>query len=173
MDVLAMLTGNRVNYGINMIGGVRRDVSPEQAKDILKAMDTLEERTKYYIQIATEETTLIQRLSGVGVLSHKDAVSLGAVGPTARASGVNRDVRRDDPYAAYADVKFKVITDNHNDVYGRTLVRMGELLEAYSIIRQIIKKMPEGPIITKVPRKIPAVKRFQDMRRREARICTT
>jgi NADH-quinone oxidoreductase subunit D len=69
---------------------------------------------------------------------------------------VNRDVRRDDPYAAYADVKFKVITDNHNDVYGRTLVRMGELLEAYSIIRQIIKKMPEGPIITKVPRKIPA-----------------
>jgi NADH-quinone oxidoreductase subunit D len=156
MDILAMLTGNRVNYGINMIGGVRRDVSDQQAKEILKAMDTLEERTKYYIQIATQETTLIQRLSGVGILSHKDALKLGAVGPTARASGVDRDVRRDDPYAAYADVKFKVITDNHNDVYGRTLVRMGELLESYSIIRQIIKNMPEGPIITKVARKIPA-----------------
>ena len=156
MDILAMLTGNRVNYGINMIGGVRRDVSPEQAKAILKAMDTLEERTKYYIQVATEETTLIQRLSGVGILSPKDAVNLGAVGPTARASGVNRDVRRDDPYAAYAEVKFKVITDNHNDVYGRTLVRMGELLESYSIIRQIIKNMPEGPLMVKVPRKIPA-----------------
>ncbi|MDD5427757.1 MAG: nickel-dependent hydrogenase large subunit [Candidatus Omnitrophica bacterium] len=156
MDILAMLTGNRVNYGINMIGGVRRDVSAEQAKAILKAMDTLEERTKYYIQVATQETTLIQRLSGVGILSHKDALKLGAVGPTARASGVNRDVRRDDPYAAYSEVKFKVITDDHNDVYGRTLVRMGELLESYSIIRQIVKKMPEGPIITKVPRKIPA-----------------
>ena len=156
MDILAMLTGNRVNYGINMLGGVRRDITPEQCKDILKAMDTLEERTKYYIQIATKESTLIQRLSGVGVLSHKDAVHLGAVGPTARASGVDRDVRRDDPYGAYAEVKFKVITDNHNDVYGRTLVRMGELMEAYSIIRQLAKKMPEGPIAVKVPKKIPA-----------------
>ncbi|MFA5143083.1 MAG: nickel-dependent hydrogenase large subunit [Candidatus Omnitrophota bacterium] len=156
MDILAMLTGNRVNYGINTIGGVRRNVTAEQAKEILKAMDTLEERTKYYIQIATKETTLIQRLSGVGVLSNKDAVKLGAVGPTARASGVDRDVRRDDPYAAYADVKFKVVTDNHNDVYGRTLVRAGELLESYSIVRQIIKNMPEGPIVVKVPRKIPA-----------------
>ena len=156
MDILAMLTGNRVNYGINMLGGVRRDVTPEQGKDILKAMDILEERTKYYIDIATKETTLIQRLSGVGLLSHKDAVNLGAVGPTARASGVDRDVRRDDPYAAYADLKFKVITDNHNDVYGRTLVRMGELLECYSIIRQVVKSMPEGPITVKVPKKIPA-----------------
>ncbi len=156
MDILAMLTGNRVNYGINTIGGVRRDVSAEQAKEILKAMDKLEERTKYYIQIATEETTLIQRLSGVGVLSNKDALKLGAVGPTARASGVDRDVRRDDPYASYADFKFKVITDNHNDVYGRTLVRMGELLESYSIIRQALKKLPDGPIAVKVSRKIPA-----------------
>ncbi|MDD5136911.1 MAG: NADH dehydrogenase subunit, partial [Candidatus Omnitrophica bacterium] len=156
MDILAMLTGNRVNYGINTIGGVRRDVTAEQGKAILKAMDTLEERTNYYIQIATKETTLIQRLSGVGLLSNKDALKLGAVGPTARASGVDRDVRRDDPYAAYAEVKFKVITDNHNDVYGRTLVRVGELLETYKIIRQIIKKMPEGPLTVKVPRKIPA-----------------
>jgi len=156
MDILAMLTGNRVNYGINMVGGVRRDVTPEQAKDILKAMDTLEERTKYYIQIATQETTLIQRLSGVGLLSHKDALNLGAVGPTARASSVDRDVRRDDPYAAYADIKFKVITDNHNDVYGRTLVRVGELLESYNIIRQVLKDLPDGPLMVKVPRKIPA-----------------
>ena len=156
MDILAMLTGNRVNYGINTIGGVRRNVTAEQSKDILKAMDTLEERTKYYIQVATQETTLIQRLSGVGVLSNKDALRLGAVGPTGRASGIDRDVRRDDPYAAYADVKFKVITDNHNDVYGRTIVRVKELLESYNIIRQIIKDMPEGPIVVKVPRKIPA-----------------
>ncbi|MDD5423146.1 MAG: nickel-dependent hydrogenase large subunit [Candidatus Omnitrophota bacterium] len=156
MDILASLTGNRVNYGLNAIGGVRRDVSAEQIKDVLKAVDALEERTKYYIQIATQETTLINRLSGVGILSPKDAIKLGAVGPTARASGVDRDVRRDDPYAAYADLKFKVITDDHNDVYGRTLVRMGELIESYSMIRQLAKKMPEGPIAVKAPRKIPA-----------------
>lgn len=156
MDVLVQLTGNRVNYGINTIGGVRRDITPEQSKDILKAADTLEERTKYYIQIAMEETTLIKRLSGVGILSHDDAVKLGAVGPTARASAVDRDVRRDDPYAAYGELTFKVITDNHNDVYGRTIVRMGELMESYGMIRQLLKKLPGGPIAVKAPRKIPA-----------------
>ncbi|HPA71972.1 MAG TPA: nickel-dependent hydrogenase large subunit, partial [Spirochaetota bacterium] len=73
MDLLANITGNRVNYSVNTIGGVRRDISAEQAADILKAMDTLEERIKYYINVATEETTLINRLSGVGVLSREDA----------------------------------------------------------------------------------------------------
>lgn len=156
MDVLAALTGNRVNYGINTIGGVRRDVEAKKYKDILKAVDKLEDRTRYYIQIAKEETTLIKRLSGVGVLSNSDALELGAVGPTGRASGIDRDMRRDDPYAAYDELKFNVITDNHNDVYGRTLVRMGELMESYKIIRQIIENMPKGPIAVKAPRKIPA-----------------
>jgi NADH-quinone oxidoreductase subunit D len=160
MDILAELTGNRVNYGINTIGGVRRDIAGAEISDIMKAMDTLEERTKYYIRVATEERTLINRLSGVGVLSREDALSLGAVGPTARASGIARDTRKDDPYAAYGALDFKVITDDHCDVYGRTLVRMGELMEAYSMIRQALKKMPDGPIAVKAPRKIPAGEAF-------------
>ena len=156
MDILAQVTGNRVNYGINTIGGVRRDIDPSQVKDIMKAIDILEDRTKYYIDIATKETTLIERLSGVGKLSKKDAVTLGAVGPTGRASGVDRDVRRDDPYAAYDKLKFKVVTDDHCDVYGRALVRVGELMESYTILRQALKDMPEGPLTVKAPRKIPA-----------------
>jgi membrane-bound hydrogenase subunit alpha len=156
MDLLASITGNRVNYGMNTIGGVRRDISPENAKDILKAMDVLEERTKYYIDISTKETTMIKRLSNVGVLKKEDAVRLGAVGPTGRASGVDRDVRRDDPYAAYGEIKFNVITDDHCDVYGRAVVRLKELMESYSIIRQVIKNLPEGPIAVKAPRKIQA-----------------
>jgi NADH-quinone oxidoreductase subunit D len=156
MDLLAALTGNRVNYGMNTIGGVRRDITPEQAGQILTAMDVLEERTRYYIGVVTEETTLINRLSNVGKLSYDDAVHLGAVGPTARASGVDRDVRRDDPYAAYEDVSFKVITDTHCDVYGRAVVRVLELMEAYSIVRQLLKKLPDGPVTVKAPRKIPA-----------------
>jgi len=155
MDLFAKMTGNRVNYGINTIGGVRRDISKEDLQDILDAVDTLEERTKYYIQVATQEVTLINRLSNVGKLSYADVESLGAVGPVARASGVDRDIRRDDPYAAYSEVSFKVITVDNEDVYGRTLVRVGELMESYSIIRQVIKNMPDGPITVKVPRKIP------------------
>lgn len=164
MDLLAELTGNRVNYGINTFGGVRRDISSEQVQNIFKTMDLLEERTKYYIQIATEEVTLIKRLLNVGTLSHNDAVRLCAVGPTGRASDVDIDTRRDDPYAAYEEVDFKVITDNHNDVYGRTIVRLGELIESYSIIRQLLKNFPEGPIVVKSPRKIPegeAISRYE------------
>jgi NADH-quinone oxidoreductase subunit D len=156
MDTLASLTGNRVNYGMNTIGGVRRDFTKEQLADVLKVMDTLEERTKYYIEVAMEESTLINRLSGVGGLSHEDALKLGAVGPTARASNVDRDIRRDDPYAAYKDLSFKVITDGHNDVYGRTIVRVLELMESYKMIRELIAKMPDGPVAVKAPRKIPA-----------------
>jgi NADH-quinone oxidoreductase subunit D len=160
MDILADLTGNRVNYGINTYGGVKRDVPKEMLKKILDAMDVLEERTKYYIQVATEEVTLMKRLSGVGIIKKEDAQALDAVGPVARASGIDRDVRRDDPYAAYDRVSFKVISVDNEDVYGRTLVRVGELMESYSIIRQVIENMPEGPIVTKVPRKIPEGEAF-------------
>lgn len=156
MDILALLTGNRVNYGMNTIGGVRHDITPEQSKEVLKAIDLLEERTKYYIEVATQETTIIKRLSGVGVVSYDDAVRLEAVGPTGRASGLDRDVRRDDPYAAYGELSFNVITDNHCDVFGRTIVRVKELMESYKMIRQLIKNMPDGPIAVKAPRKIPA-----------------
>jgi membrane-bound hydrogenase subunit alpha len=156
MDLLAELTGNRVNYAINTIGGVRRDFSPEAMEKVLKGIDLLEERTKYYIEVATEEPTLINRLSGVGGLTYEDAKRLGAVGPTSRASGVKQDVRVNDPYAAYAELEFNLITDTHCDVYGRTIVRVLELMESYKMVRQIIKKMPDGPITVKAPRKIPA-----------------
>lgn len=164
MDLLAALTGNRVNYGINTIGGVRRDVSPEQVAEVLKGVDILEERTKYYIQLATEDATLASRLSGVGALSQADAARLGAVGPVARASNVDQDVRRDDPNGAYGELDFKVVTDTHCDVYGRVLVRVGELLESCKIIRQVVNNLPEGPIAVKAPRKIPvgeAVTRYE------------
>ncbi len=164
LDLLALLTGNRVNYGINTIGGVRRDVTAQQAEEIRKGVALLEERTKYYQQVATEEVTLAKRLGGVGQLSHEDAVRLGAIGPTGRASQVDRDVRRDDPYAAYGEMKFQVVMDTHGDVYGRTLVRVGELIESCKIIRQVLDNLPEGPITVKAPRKIPvgeAVVRYE------------
>ena len=164
MDILAMLTGNRVNYAANVIGGASRDISEEQKQDVLKAVDILEERTKYYIEVAQEESTLIARLSNVGHISLEDVKLMGTVGPAARASGLDYDVRRDDPYAAYDEIPFNVITDTHCDVYGRALVRVGELMESYKMIRHIIKNLPDGPISIKSPRKIPAgeaVRRYE------------
>jgi membrane-bound hydrogenase subunit alpha len=155
MDLLANLTGNRVNYGYNTIGGVRRDITQEQSDTMLKSMDVFEERTKYYIEVATHELTLIKRLKDVGRMSKEDVLRWGVTGPTGRASGTKRDVRKDDPYAVYAELDFDVISADTCDVYGRTVVRVGELMQTYKMIRQLLKNMPEGPIATKAPRKIP------------------
>ncbi len=160
MDILEMLTGNRVNYGMNTIGGVRRDITPEQAEEVLKALDKLEERTKYYAQLAMGEKTIELRLSGVGKLSKEDGLRLDATGPVLRAAGVAKDVRKDDPYGIYSELDFKVITDDHADVFGRTVVRILELMESYKIVRQILKQIPEGPISVKVPSRIPAGEAF-------------
>ena len=157
MDILEMLTGNRVNYGMNTLGGTRRDISPEQAEKVLEAIKSLESRTEYYIQAVLNETTVVQRLSGVGRLSRENALRLGAVGPVLRAAGVPRDVRRDDDASeVYSELDFNVVTDTHADVYGRTVVRVRELMESYKIIRQLIKQLPEGPIKVRFPNKIPA-----------------
>ncbi len=155
MDILAWISGNRVNYGMNTIGGVRRDISPEILEQILGSLDTLIARTEYYIKIVTDEPTFMGRLRGVGKLSKELARSLGAVGPMARASGIARDVRQDDPYGAYSQIEFRIVTDDHADVLGRTIVRVNELLESYRLLRVLVENLPEGPIVVKVPRKIP------------------
>lgn len=155
MDILAWISGNRVNYGMNTIGGVRRDISPEILEQILGSLDTLIGRTEYYIKIVSGEPTFMGRLRGVGKLSKELARSLGAVGPMARASGIARDVRQDDPYGAYSQIEFRIVTDDNADVLGRTNVRVNELLESYRLLRVLVENLPEGPIVVKVPRKIP------------------
>ena len=156
MDTLEMLTGNRINYGMNAIGGVRRDITPAQAEKIVEAVSALESRTEYYKNAVLGEETVVMRLSGVGKLSKEDGLRLGATGPVLRASGVKRDIRRDDPNGIYPELDFEVITDEHADVYGRTVVRVLELMESYKMIRQILQQMPEGPISVRVPMRIPA-----------------
>jgi len=156
LDCLEMISGNRVHYAINTIGGVRRGVTPEQKAEILKRMDILEERTKYYIQLATQEPTVLARAKGVGHLPTEEAKKRGAVGPTVRASNVPFDVRKDDPYLLYDELDFKVITSDSCDVFGRLVVRVFELLESFKLIRQVVNDLPEGPISVKVPRKLPA-----------------
>jgi NADH-quinone oxidoreductase subunit D len=156
MDILALISGNRVNYGMNTIGGVRRDLNSEETGQILGSLSTLIERTEYYIKMATNEPTFIGRLAGVGKLSKELAMNLGAVGPLARGSNIARDVRQDDPYGVYDQVGFKIVTDDHADVLGRTIVRVYELLESYRMLRVLVDNLPEGPITVKVPRKIPA-----------------
>ncbi len=153
MDLLEIISGNRVHYSINSIGGVRRDIDESQKKKILDSLDTLRERSLFYLKIGASEPTFVARLAGVGYLSKESAVALCAVGPTARASSITRDVRKDDPYAVYDEVPFDVGTADTCDVLGRTVVRVKELLESYKIIEFLMKNLPSGNITVKAPRK--------------------
>lgn len=156
LDILAEVGGNRVNYGINAIGGVRRDIDEPMLQNISKMTDALQEQIKYYLELASTDTTLSARLAGIGKLSREDALKFGAVGPVARAAGIPDDIRVIEPYAAYAEIPVKPITDTHEDVFGRTVVRILEMLESLEIIRFCIKNLPDGDIVVKAPRRVPA-----------------
>ena len=153
MDLLEMISGNRVHYAMNAIGGVRRDLDEGQKAKILEGIVTLRKRSEYYFRLGATEPSFVARIAGVGLLTKEQAVSLCAVGPTARASSITRDVRKEDPYAVYDEMDFEVGTADSCDVLGRVVVRVKELLESYKIIEQIVRKLPEGPIVVKAPRK--------------------
>ena len=154
-DLLELISGNRVNYAMNSIGGVRRDLSDDQRKKVLEGMDYLEKRAAYYKEGAINEKTILARAENVGILKPKIALKYSAVGPTVRASGLTMDIRRDDPYASYAEIPFDVITTDTCDVLGRLVVRVLEVFESIKIIRYLMEHLPAGEVTMKVPRKIP------------------
>jgi ech hydrogenase subunit E len=154
MDVLEGLTGNRVNYSANTLGGVKFDVNTEQRDIILRGLDFLEARTHHYLDIVTTDTILLQRIRGIGITTAEQSEVFGLVGPTARASGVARDIRIDAPYAAYADFPVNIILDSVGDLEARFVVRIKELFECYRVIRQILDHLPAGELQTRVPRRI-------------------
>ena len=154
LDILEWISGNRVHYAMNTFGGVRRDVDELQKKKILDSLGLLKKRTDYYLNLAASEPTFVGRLAGVGKLSRQQAIDLCAVGPTLRASGVPMDVRKDDPYAVYAEIPFEVATADSCDVLGRAVVRVKELIQSYNMIEFLLKNLPEGPFKVKAPRKV-------------------
>ncbi len=155
LDLLELVSGNRIHYAINTLGGVRRDIAPDQAQEIKKGLDVLEERMEYYKKIGKTEKTVLKRTTDIGILRPQDAKALCAVGPTLRASGVKNDVRADDPYAAYDQIPFKVVTREECDVLSRLIVRLDETLESINMIRYALDHLPEGEIRIKVPRRVP------------------
>ena len=166
MDTLEALTGNRVNYAMNTIGGARRDLDDEKRRMLLEAMDDLEARMGPLARLLTEDKTLAMRTKGVGVLTTEDAVRLGAVGPHARASGVDMDVRRDAPYCCYDEFTFDVPVEHSCDVFARVVIRVKEILESIKIIRQAADNLPEGPI--NLGNKLPRVPAGEFLARHEA-----
>ncbi|MBN2258478.1 MAG: nickel-dependent hydrogenase large subunit [Anaerolineaceae bacterium] len=154
MDILENFSGNRVNYSVNVIGGVKVDVSPKLRDEMLKGMDQFEKRIIHYRMVVVTDETLSARTRNVGGMTHDEAEKLGAIGPTARASGVDRDLRRDAPYLAYREFPTRLIMSKQGDLHARFTVRIDEMLDSIRVIRKILKKLPDGELQTRVPRRI-------------------
>lgn len=148
MSLIEAITGKRVNYGFNTLGGVRRDLAPklavvlkERVLEVRRAADRIKEAV-------TGDRLIRARASEVGILPREDAVKMCVVGPTARASGVDIDVRRDDPYAAYNEIEWRVPLADGGDVLSRVIVRLQELYESISMIQQVLEGLSQiqGPL---------------------------
>jgi NADH-quinone oxidoreductase subunit D len=150
LDLLEEISGNRNNYGNLRIGGCREDVPDETIPKILKELDIIEKKTEMLTKAVLDDPVLHARLKGVGVLSKDNAVKYAVVGPTARASGIAIDVRRNDPYAAYGELDWNVITQDEGDVFSKAVVRLLETFECIKIVRAALKKLPKGPIALEV-----------------------
>ena len=166
MDLLEKLSGNRVNYAMVTIGGSRRDIDDDLKRELLAACDKLKGPMDRIVEIALNDKTIALRTKGVGVLPREDALRLGAIGPHARASGVDVDVRRDSPYSSYDDFKFDIPVVDSGDVFARVVVRALECYESIKIIQQALEKLPDGPI--NLGNKLPKIQKGQSVCRHEA-----
>lgn len=138
------------------IGGVRRDLKDTDLPKIKTTLIELRKKLPFYRQVYENEPSLRARMKNVGILKREDALKLGVVGPVARGSGVDIDVRKDEPYEAYSEIPFKEIVYQDGDTWARMNVRMDEVEESINIIEYALDHLPTGPFRVKVPRVVPA-----------------
>jgi NADH-quinone oxidoreductase subunit D len=155
LDIMEDLSGGRIAHAVNTIGGVRIDPEPEQIRAAQRHLDELQDQVDDLVDVVKHEGTLKVRTRGVGGASLEQVRRHCAVGPLARAAGLERDLRRDAPYAAYDRLFFNVITAKGGDVWAATWVRVLEVLESLSMCRQILDDLPEGEVSTRAPRRVP------------------
>jgi len=147
MTMAEVLTGARKTYGMNLIGGVRRDIMKDERLKTLKLVAELRTEVTQLTEMLLDTPNLRQRTQGVGLLDPKVARDYSPVGPLIRASGFKRDVRHDHPFAAYADLPFEVQTESGCDVLSRILVRAREVFDSFAIIEHALANLPAGPVL--------------------------
>ena len=167
LDLIEYLTGNRVTKAILTIGGVRRDITSEHIPKIKETTKYLYDNFEKLRHIFLDDKTFKMRSQGCGILTYDDALRLCAVGPTTRASGVKKDVRVDQPYAAYSDLDVDYMTPDkltgevNGDVYDRIIVRLLEVKQSVELIERAIDQMPTGDLVSepKIPKLLNYIKK--------------
>lgn len=152
LDLFEEFCGARLTYNSMRVGGLPLDIPPGWDDKVLSFCDLMEGKLIEYETLLTNNRIWLQRTRNVGVISGEEATSLGLCGPPLRGSGVSRDLRKDEPNAAYSEFDFDVPLGTHGDTYDRYLIRMDEFRESIRIIRQAVEGLPEGPVMAKVPR---------------------
>lgn len=156
LDLEEEITGNRVNKSYSTFGGVRKDFPDGMAQKVRTELGYIEKKVEYYKGLVQSEETLSVRTKGVGRITQETARRLSAVGPLLRCTGVARDVRAEDPYAAYGEVIPEVQTSNDGDVASLLILRLNEVLDSCRLVEEAIAKMPSGPFKASFPRVVPA-----------------
>jgi NADH-quinone oxidoreductase subunit D len=146
LDLFEALTGARLLYGFHQVGGTRYDLPGGWAQRCRETVAHIDQRIDEYEQMLETNTAFLWRAQGVGVISKELAQEVGIAGPLLRGSGVDFDIRRDDPYSSYTDFDFKIPVETAGDCYARYRVRMQEFRESIKIVRQVLDGLPEGPI---------------------------
>ncbi len=154
LDLFEEYCGARLTYNAMRVGGLPQDIPPGWDRRVEEICKVIEEKINDYETLLTQNRIWLERTRGVGVISGPDAVAMGFCGPPLRASGVLRDIRKDEPYAAYDEFEFDIPLGTAGDTYDRYLVRLEEFRQSIRIIRQAFAGLPEGPVLGKVPRMI-------------------
>ncbi len=134
------------------IGGCQYETYAGFEKEVKNFLTFVAPKIDEYEELLTTNRIWIERTKNVGVISAADAIALGVTGPVLRASGVKWDLRKAQPYAAYSEFDFDIPTGTNGDTYDRYLVRMAEMRQSLRIIEQAVNRIPEGPIMAKVPK---------------------
>ncbi len=156
LDIMEEITGGRVLHGANQIGGVRFDLDGAQIAMVRAAVEKLHTQVEGVLDVIENEPALIARTRGVAPVSADMIKKYCVVGPIARASGVDVDMRRDNPIPPYDQMEFSVVTLPDGDALARILVRVYETRESIYLCERILRDIPEGPVSTRVQRKVPA-----------------
>lgn len=156
LDMMEKTSGGRVAHAVNKIGGVRLDLTDSHLKFLEKSLLDLNLRLKELLQMTENDRSFKARTEKIGYLSKEDIKEYCAVGPVARASGIDIDIRRDSPSSVYKVINFDVPLMTEGDVWARAVLRILESLQSVKICLQIIGNLPAGPVSVTAPRKVPA-----------------
>jgi NADH-quinone oxidoreductase subunit D len=147
LDLFEMLCGSRMTVNYMRVGGVSADATDMFLTKCRDFVDYFPKALNEYEQLLTNNRIWLKRTKDVGIISAEDAVDLGLGGPNLRASGVNRDLRRDEPYLVYDRMDFRVPLRENGDVFDRYIIRIWEMRASLNIIRQCLDQISPGPVV--------------------------